>query len=166
MEPIKKTHTTPTSTNSSNLVGPFSGFGLGFQESESLKEPAITKEPKVKTRGTAEPRQNSPQIIEDPPTSHRAVFPVDESSYDVFSTIFFDPMGQEGHRKPIIWKDFMVAMRAVGFVQVYGSVWHFKPSKRMNLESSINFRASSSAGIYISDCAENRTVRFLPLFVF
>ncbi|KAF9536587.1 hypothetical protein EC957_010366 [Mortierella hygrophila] len=98
---------------------------------------------KVKTRGvvltTPSPDEPShppgaPQSVDTQPT-----FTVDKRSLKVFSTLFYKPsnIAQPGE---IPWNDFLHAMSVSGFAieKLYGSVWHFMPSK-LDVERSIQF---------------------------
>ncbi|KAG0199117.1 hypothetical protein BGX28_007544 [Mortierella sp. GBA30] len=102
-----------------------------------------TQKTKVKTRGVA---FASPEPVESlhPADAQQSVdiqptFKVDKRSLKVFSTLFYKPStnAQPGE---IPWNDFLHAMGATGFAmeKLYGSVWHFTPSK-LDVERSIQF---------------------------
>ncbi|KAG0285754.1 hypothetical protein BGZ96_010037, partial [Linnemannia gamsii] len=105
-----------------------------------VKAPRKTK---AKTRGVAlntpSPDESSrllgtPQSVDIQPT-----FTVDKRALKVFSTLFYNPSSgaQPGE---IPWNDFLHAMSVTGFAieKLYGSVWHFMPSK-LDVERSIQF---------------------------
>ncbi|KAG0303484.1 hypothetical protein BGZ98_006591 [Dissophora globulifera] len=119
--------------------------------SESTAEKNEPKQPqkgKVKTRGAAAAADTSlakalaqdlkiadtPSKVDVQPT-----FMLDKRALKVFSTLFYQPSAnaQPGE---IPWTDFLYAMAATGFgiEKLYGSVWHFKPSK-LDVEKSIQF---------------------------
>ncbi|KAF9139633.1 hypothetical protein BG015_001955 [Linnemannia schmuckeri] len=98
---------------------------------------------KVKTRGVAlttpspdEPSHppGAPQSVDTQPT-----FTVDKRALKVFSTLFYKP-SSSAQPGEIPWNDFLHAMSATGFAieKLYGSVWHFMPSK-LDVERSIQF---------------------------
>ena len=66
--------------------------------------------------------------------------------YTVLATVFFVPStaDQQGE---IVWKDFLQAMVATGFVpdKLYGSVWQFTSSK-LDVERSIHFDEPHPSG--------------------
>ncbi|KAF9354127.1 hypothetical protein BGX34_011193 [Mortierella sp. NVP85] len=98
---------------------------------------------KVKTRGVAlaTPSPDEPSHTPDASQSvdTQPTFTVDKRALKVFSTLFYTPSSscQPGE---IHWNDFLHAMRATGFSieKLYGSVWHFVPSK-LDVERSIQF---------------------------
>ncbi|KAK3804835.1 MAG: hypothetical protein J3Q66DRAFT_361619 [Benniella sp.] len=98
---------------------------------------------KVKTRGVALTTPSPDEPLHTPDASHsidtQPTFTVDKRALKVFSTLFYTPSssGQPGETH---WNDFLHAMRATGFSieKLYGSVWHFMPSK-LDVERSIQF---------------------------
>ncbi|KAF9308773.1 hypothetical protein BG003_010626 [Podila horticola] len=102
---------------------------------------------KVKTRGAA--AADTPlakalakdlNIADDQSNVDRQpTFKLDKRALKVFSTLFYQPStsAQPGE---IPWNDFLYAMAATGFAieKLYGSVWHFTPSK-LDVERSIQF---------------------------
>ncbi|KAG0004385.1 hypothetical protein BGZ79_009456 [Entomortierella chlamydospora] len=101
------------------------------------------KKSKVKTRGVAhitpspvEPSRlaGAQHSIDIQPT-----FKVDKRASKVFSTLFYKP-SSSSQPGEIPWNDLLHAMSATGFgmEKLYGSVWHFTPSK-LDVERSIQF---------------------------
>ncbi|KAG0090430.1 hypothetical protein BGZ93_005412 [Podila epicladia] len=117
--------------------------------SESTTERKLTKQPqkgKVKTRGTAAADTSLAQaaqgldIADDQSNIDRQpVFKLDKRALKVFSTLFYQPSASSQPGE-IPWNDFLHAMGATGFSmeKLYGSVWHFTPSK-LDVERSIQF---------------------------
>ncbi|KAG0023392.1 hypothetical protein BGZ82_010754 [Podila clonocystis] len=115
--------------------------------SESTAERNETKQlqkDKVKTRGAA--AADTPLAkalgnldIADANIDRQPTFKLDKRALKVFSTLFHQPStsSQPGE---IPWNDFLYAMAATGFAieKLYGSVWHFTPS-RLDIERSIQF---------------------------
>ncbi|KAK3845854.1 MAG: hypothetical protein J3R72DRAFT_481993 [Linnemannia gamsii] len=98
---------------------------------------------KVKTRGVAltTPSPDDPSHPPGAPQSAdiQPTFTVDKRSLKVFSTLFHKP-SSSAQPGEIPWNDFLHAMSATGFAieKLYGSVWHFMPSK-LDVERSIQF---------------------------
>jgi hypothetical protein len=98
---------------------------------------------KVKTRGVAL-NTPSPDDLSHPPGAPQFVdtqptFTVDKRALKVFSTLFYKP-SSSAQPGEIPWNDFLHAMTTTGFAieKLYGSVWHFMPSK-LDVERSIQF---------------------------
>lgn len=74
------------------------------------------------------------------------MFPVDARALKVFRVIFFDP-GANTTPGEVAWNDFLHAMDSVGFSaqKLYGSVWHFQPTK-LDVERSIQFHEPHPQG--------------------
>ncbi|KAF8981883.1 hypothetical protein BGZ46_002175 [Entomortierella lignicola] len=98
---------------------------------------------KVKTRGvtvrTSSPAKPPPSISVQQSVDIQPIFTVDKRSMKVFSTLFYKP-SSSSQPGEIPWNDFLHAMAATGFAieKLYGSVWHFTPSK-LDVERSIQF---------------------------
>jgi len=98
---------------------------------------------KVKTRGAALATPSPYEPLHTPDASQsvdtQPTFTVDKRALKVFSTLFYTP-SSSGQPGEIHWNDFLHAMRATGFSieKLYGSVWHFMPSK-LDVERSIQF---------------------------
>ena len=69
----------------------------------------------------------------------RPTFMVDSRALKVFRTLFFHSAVTSTPGE-VSWNDFLHAMTSVGFSaeKLYGSVWHFQPSK-LDVERSIQF---------------------------
>ncbi|KAF9329977.1 hypothetical protein BG006_007034 [Podila minutissima] len=118
--------------------------------SESTSERNETKQPqkdKVKTRGAAATDTSLAKALaqdlhiagDQSNVDRQPTFKLDKRALKVFSTLFYQPStsSQPGE---IPWNDFLYAMAATGFAiqKLYGSVWHFMPSK-LDVERSIQF---------------------------
>jgi hypothetical protein len=117
-------------------------FDLEQRTKNSIEPDQVRqKKTKEKTRGEARP-PNEPAMeqVPDPQTPDKQpLFTVDRRAYKVFSTLFYKP-STSSLPGEIFWLDFCHAMSSVGFVaeKLYGSVWHFKPTK-LDVETSIHF---------------------------
>ncbi|KAF9100522.1 hypothetical protein BGX27_000354 [Mortierella sp. AM989] len=112
------------------------------QSTVELREKTPQKT-KAKTRGVA---LTTPSLIEPshPVGAQHSVdiqptFNVDKRALKVFSTLFYKPSSSDQPGE-IPWNDFLHAMGATGFAmeKLYGSVWHFTPSK-LDVQCSIQF---------------------------
>ncbi|KAF9907345.1 hypothetical protein EC991_010994 [Linnemannia zychae] len=98
---------------------------------------------KVKTRGVAVTTPSSEEPSHPPSTSQsidpQPTFMVDKRALKVFSTLFYRP-SNNAQPGEIPWNDFLYAMSVTGFAieKLYGSIWHFMPSK-LDVERSIQF---------------------------
>jgi len=106
------------------------------------------KRTKEKTRGEARP-PNEPvaeQVPDRQTPDKQPIFTVDRRAYKVFSTLFYKPSASSQPGE-IFWLDFCHAMSSTGFVaeKLYGSVWHFKPTK-LDVERSIHFHEPHPTG--------------------
>lgn len=102
---------------------------------------------KTKTRGTA--IQPDPTTATAPATDTTAqtLFTVDKRAHKVFLTLFYQP-SRSSQPGEIPWTDSLHAMGMVGFSteQLYGSVWQFTPTTRLNIERGIQFHEPHPVG--------------------
>ena len=119
-------------------------------EQTTIKEQS-TAESKVKTKTRGAIAQfGFPAYAQDAhePDTHdnTLTFAVDARALKVFKVIFFTP-SISATPGDIKWTDFLHAMASTGFKpeKLYGSVWHFNPSK-VELKRSINFHEPHKEG--------------------
>ncbi|KAI1447037.1 hypothetical protein F5Y02DRAFT_50465 [Annulohypoxylon stygium] len=127
------------------LVKPLSALYFDLESPSARKEAlsAWTGKTKVKTRGTPTAKAVEPMVSEatskENPSDPQPRFKVDARAAKVFRILFYNP---NIHTTPgeVAWLDFLHAMSSVGFCaqKLYGSVWHFQPS-RLDVERSIQF---------------------------
>ncbi|XDG02516.1 hypothetical protein ABKA04_002131 [Annulohypoxylon sp. FPYF3050] len=127
------------------LVKPLSALYFDLESPSARKEAlsAWTGKTKVKTRGTPAAKAAEPTVPEatpkENPSDPQPRFKVDARAAKVFRILFYNP---NIHTTPgeVAWLDFLHAMSSVGFCaqKLYGSVWHFQPS-RLDVERSIQF---------------------------
>ncbi len=106
---------------------------------------------KTKTRGTAVETLDQ-QLAADtsqltPQQDQQPTFAVDARALKVFRMLFFQPAVTSTPGE-VAWNDFLHAMRVgMGFrsEKLYGSVWHFQPTRR-DVERSIQFHEPHPAG--------------------
>lgn len=67
-------------------------------------------------------------------------FVVDKRAPRVFNTLFFNPSVKAAPGE-VAWPEFLHAMSSAGFApeKLYGSVWQFSPTEKLDLERSIQF---------------------------
>ncbi|KAF9928818.1 hypothetical protein FBU30_002089 [Linnemannia zychae] len=112
-------------------------------QGKDTKVEKATQKTKVKTRGVAHstpsPNTLSQQADATQPIDIQPTFTVDKRAMKVFSTLFYTP-SSSAQPGEIPWNDFLHAMSLAGFVfeKLYGSIWHFMPSK-LDVERSIQF---------------------------
>lgn len=106
---------------------------------------------KVKSRGMpgAESIDENDTAPPPPPGNLADVqpsFKVDSRALKVFRTVFFDPAANTTAGE-VAWRDFLHAMDSTGFTaqKLYGSVWHFQPTK-LDVERSIQFHEPHPRG--------------------
>ncbi|RYC62729.1 hypothetical protein CHU98_g3466 [Xylaria longipes] len=105
---------------------------------------------KVKRRGILGGESTSENDIAPPPPESLAdfqpTFKVDTRAFKVFRTVFFDPAANTSAGE-VAWRDFLHAMGSTGFTaqKLYGSVWHFQPTK-LDVERSIQFHEPHPRG--------------------
>lgn len=102
---------------------------------------------KVKTRGVpSSTRANAVTELEANPTDPQPIFAVDNRALKVFRTLSFTP-SINAMPGEVAWNDFVHAMMSTGFgaEKLYGSVWHFTPSK-LDVERSIQFHEPHPSG--------------------
>ncbi|KAI1108569.1 hypothetical protein F5Y14DRAFT_74617 [Nemania sp. NC0429] len=99
---------------------------------------------KVKSRGMPGPESTGEDEPAPPPppgslADVQPLFKVDARALKVFRTVFFDPAANTTAGE-VAWRDFLHAMDSTGFTaqKLYGSVWHFQPTK-LDVERSIQF---------------------------
>lgn len=95
---------------------------------------------KAKTRGTPSSTKANPTVEPGAtPTDPQPTFAVDNRALKVFRTLFFTPSITTMPGE-VAWTNFVHAMASAGFAaeKLYGSVWHFTPSK-IDVERSIQF---------------------------
>jgi hypothetical protein len=119
-------------------------FELGASPASSVA--AQQPKAKVKTRGAAtasEPQPTQPQQLADAVTNltlgQQPTFFVDSRALKVFRTLFFHAAVTSTPGE-VSWHDFLHAMTSTGLQaeKLYGSVWHFQPS-RLDVERRIQF---------------------------
>ncbi|KAI1275802.1 hypothetical protein F5Y07DRAFT_166175 [Xylaria sp. FL0933] len=105
---------------------------------------------KVKRRGMPGAESTSEGDTALPPPSSlpdvQPTFKVDARALKVFRVVFFDPAANTSAGE-VAWRDFLHAMDSTGFSaqKLYGSVWHFRPS-RLDVERSIQFHEPHPRG--------------------
>lgn len=125
VEPVKKGS---AKESDASLGAPFGGLKIDEQ-----KVAPTAPKTKVKTKGVAAPEADSssspaPQA----PAESEATFQVDKRAIKVFNALFFsNDLAQQSGSGETNWTDFVYAMTQTGFSaeKIYGSVWHFEPSK-------------------------------------
>ncbi|KAI0012121.1 hypothetical protein F4779DRAFT_634663 [Xylariaceae sp. FL0662B] len=121
------------------LVAPFGDLKL--QNTAKVKVDSAVEKVKKKTRGQANPAPAPVGETENVPNeeSQPARFKVDKSALKVFEALFFTPSAS-AHPGEVPWAAFLHAMMCVGFSaeKLYGSVWHFRPTK-LDADRSIQF---------------------------
>ncbi|KAB5518728.1 hypothetical protein GE09DRAFT_1294017 [Coniochaeta sp. 2T2.1] len=105
-----------------------------------------------KTRGppaipsSASSSSPMPPLLSPVQADVQPTFSVSQRALKVFRILFFDP---EANTTPgeVAWTDFLQALREVGFAarKLYGSVWHFQPS-RLDVDRSIQFHEPHPRG--------------------
>ena len=123
-------------------------FELESRTSKTLADTAtrVLKE-QVKTRGIP---SKSPSTNGTVPEANgfdpQPTFAVDARALKVFRTLFFVP-SMTATPGEIPWTDFVHAMKSTGFgaEKLYGSVWHFTPTK-LDVERSIQFHEPHPSG--------------------
>ena len=124
-------------------------FDLEHRTKTSIEPGQVPqKKTKEKTRAEARP-PNEPaaeQVPDRQTPDKQPLFTVDRRAYKVFSTLFYKPAASSQPGE-ILWLDFCYAMSSVGFAaeKLYGSVWHFKPTK-LDVETSIHFHEPHPTG--------------------
>lgn len=124
--------------------------GVGSSTRAEALESAAGKV-KVKRRGLpgAESTSENNTAPSPPPRSLadlQPIFKVDAQALKVFRTVFFDPAAKTSAGE-VAWRDFLHAMGCTGFTaqKLYGSVWHFQPTK-LDVERSIQFHEPHPRG--------------------
>ncbi|KAI0896191.1 hypothetical protein F4806DRAFT_502516 [Annulohypoxylon nitens] len=148
IEPLKSKEPKPKPEAVSEidaLVKPLSALYFDLESPSARKEALLswTGKTKVKTRGTpaAKAVEPAPSDVtpKENPSDPQPRFKVDARAAKVFRILFYNP---NIHTTPgeVAWLDFLHAMSSVGFCaqKLYGSVWHFQPS-RLDVERSIQF---------------------------
>lgn len=102
---------------------------------------------KLKTRGV--PQSASQITLAEPepnPADPQPTFAVDSRALKVFRTLFFVP-SLTAVPGEVVWNDFVHAMVSTGFgaEKLYGSAWHFTPTK-LDVERSIQFHEPHPSG--------------------
>ncbi len=117
---------------------------IHFASDATASGTAAQPKQKVKTRGAANPASpKEQQQLADAVTSltldQRPRFSVDARALRVFRMLFFQAAVTSTPGE-VSWNDFLHAMTSTGFraEKLYGSVWHFQPS-RLNVERGIQF---------------------------
>lgn len=131
---------------------PFSNLFIGPDPPSARKEVLAggTAKSKVKSRGTpvSVPENNSevPTDLGDARPDSQPTFLIDSRALKVFRIVFFDPTANTTPGE-VAWNDFLHAMSSVGFgaQKLYGSVWHFQPTK-LDVERSIQFHEPHPRG--------------------
>jgi hypothetical protein len=116
--------------------------GIGFKrarEAEDAEEErprktariGVEKKPKIKTRGEADPSRSTsstPTPVQPSPPPPLQ-FTVPEKDMKVWRALFYHELTGGGRPGKLIWKDFLRAMRTIGFTarQGTGSIWNFTP---------------------------------------
>ncbi|KAK0624694.1 hypothetical protein B0T17DRAFT_250297 [Bombardia bombarda] len=125
------------------LSEPLSGLHLGPEPPSARSEvlAAASAKTKAKTRGVASAAVTvDDNAADSQPVEHlKPRFTVDDRSLKVFRILFFDPTAGTTAGE-VAWPNFLHAMQAAGFAasKLYGSVWHFQPTKP-DVERSIQF---------------------------
>ena len=126
------------------LTEPLSALYFDAEQSISrtVVDAAIIQPPetKAKTRGIAGPSSAADNAESVTHTDDaQTTFPVDARALKVFRTLFFDP-SVTSTPGTVSWNDFLHAMTSTGFLaeKLYGSVWHFKPTK-LDVQHGIQF---------------------------
>ena len=123
-------------------------FELESRTSRTISLPGLQgPRLKVKTRGL--PQSSRPNAAAEPevnPADPQPTFAVDNRALKVFRTLFFMP-SVSAMPGEVAWNDFVHAMASTGFVaeKLYGSVWHFIPTK-LDVERSIQFHEPHPSG--------------------
>lgn len=129
-----------------SITTPPSSIFLGSESSSARKEIlASGTKHKVRSRRTPGSRlepASIPNRTDDGDTNTpdpQPTFSVDARALKVFRVIFFDPTANTTPGE-VAWTDFLHALDCVGFKaqKLYGSVWHFQPTK-LDVERSIQF---------------------------
>ncbi|KAH9986731.1 hypothetical protein F4779DRAFT_304859 [Xylariaceae sp. FL0662B] len=154
-EPDKSKETKPKSDFISEvdaLTKPLSALYFDLESPSARKEALLAGagKAKVKTRGTPAVQAVEPALPQATPTENpsdpQPRFKVDARALKVFRILFYNPTV---HTTPgeVAWPDFLHAMSSVGFSaqKLYGSVWHFQPS-RLDVERSIQFHEPHPSG--------------------
>ncbi len=123
-------------------------YELENRTSKTLSDTAsrVLRE-KVKTRGV--PSSDAPATAAAPEENDfdpQPIFMVDARALKVFRTLFFVPSATATPGE-VAWTDFVHAMTAAGFgaEKLYGSVWHFTPTK-LDVERSIQIHEPHPSG--------------------
>lgn len=133
-----------------SLIEPLSETYFDLESWTSRKtasSTATTPRSKVKTRGAPESNRSSHTAeAEANPADPQPTFAVDSRALKVFRTVFFMP-SLNAVPGEVAWNDFVHAMISTGFgaEKLYGSVWHFTPSK-LDVERSIQFHEPHPSG--------------------
>ncbi|KAK6063147.1 hypothetical protein SCUP515_12673 [Seiridium cupressi] len=145
VEPAAKKDQNPKSdSDSPALVAPLSQLSLSpgppsFARREILGSGATKT--KTKSRGTPSAPTVSDEDKATPPPGTsvdlQPTFSVDARALKIFRILFFDPAANTTADE-VAWRDFLHAMDSTGFAseKLYGSVWHFQPTK-LDVERSI-----------------------------
>ncbi|KAH6659289.1 hypothetical protein BKA67DRAFT_589404 [Truncatella angustata] len=131
---------------SSQLAAPLSRLNFGPEPPVSARKEILAAggtKAKIKSHGA--PSAMSAASAEEAVLSTMSLgdsqptFAVDARALKVFRIIFFDPAANTTAGE-VVWKDFLHAMDSTGFSaqKLYGSVWHFQPTK-LDVERSIQF---------------------------
>ncbi|TQV93464.1 hypothetical protein IF1G_08042 [Cordyceps javanica] len=128
------------------LILPLSNVFLNHSEEKSQ---AFKTQPKIKTKTRGVPSVAPAATHEAPEPEDpdpQPTFRVDARTLKVFRTIFYDP-DVTSTPGSVIWIDFLHAMVSTGFraEKLYGSVWHFSPTK-LDVERSIHFHEPHPKG--------------------
>ncbi|KAF1951014.1 hypothetical protein CC80DRAFT_528569 [Byssothecium circinans] len=105
---------------------------------------------KVKTRGTAAPatahNDNTRADANQEQSDIQPKFELDAGTLKVFRALFYTP-SLTATPGEVPWRDFLHAMKAVGFQpqKLYGSVWQFSPTD-LDVERAIQFHEPHPSG--------------------
>jgi hypothetical protein len=140
----------PSEDSATSLIKPLSEIYFDHESCTSRKTASSTAprpKSKVKTRGASESNRSSHTAEAEPnPADPQPTFAVDSRALKVFRTVFFMP-SLTAVPGEVAWNDFVHAMISTGFgaEKLYGSVWHFTPSK-LHVERSIQFHEPHPSG--------------------
>ncbi|KAF7511415.1 hypothetical protein GJ744_004604 [Endocarpon pusillum] len=140
----------PSEDAATSLIKPLSEIYFDLESCTSKKKASSTAPPpksKVKTRGAPESNRSSHTAEAEPnPADPQPTFAVDSRALKVFRTVFFMPL-LTAVPGEVAWNDFVHAMISTWFgaEKLYGSVWHFTPSK-LEVERSIQFHEPHPSG--------------------
>jgi hypothetical protein len=142
----------PNAKQVDELVVPFSSLFRGSEPGTSARAEALAAAAtrnKIKSRGTPGAVTEASTGEESPPEAAEDVqptFKIDARALKVFRIVFFDPSANTTAGE-VAWRDFLHAMDSTGFTaqKLYGSVWHFQPTK-LDVERSIQFHEPHPRG--------------------